>query len=256
MSLKNLPNELILKIAKYCEGKTFLALKYTDKNFLRILSRKETDRKIRENEREIERLKRKLKLGQKVIEIIRDEDFTYRWDIDHYQAVRLQRMINNLSEKLNYETDIGEPRYVLNVIYDWKEINQGGIYLSQRMNPEKDMFGMWQTPGGKVEENESPIDAVIRETKEETGIQFEKEQAEFMFNDPEFDCDVYFTYCNKQSLLWTEKHNMGPWILFSLDDYLHLTLIQKTTTTHNTYGQYIIERVYDNLRELRNFREN
>ena len=210
MSFKNLPDELILKIVRYCEGKTFLALKYTSKDFLRILSRKETDRKIRENEQEIERLKRKLKMGREVIEIIRDENFTYRWDIDHYQGVRLQRMINNLDEKLNYKTNIKEPHYVLNVVYDQKEIDQGGIYLSQRTNPEKDMFGMWQTPGGKVEENESSIDAVVREITEETGIRFEKEQVIFMFNDPEFDCDVYSTYGNKQSLSWTERHNMGP----------------------------------------------
>ncbi len=46
---------------------------------------------------------------------------------------------------------------------------KGKILLTKR--PEgKSMAGLWEFPGGKVEEGEAPESAVIRELKEELGI--------------------------------------------------------------------------------------
>ena len=45
----------------------------------------------------------------------------------------------------------------------------GRVLLSQRPNG-KDMAGLWEFPGGKVEANESPEDALIRELEEELGV--------------------------------------------------------------------------------------
>lgn len=51
---------------------------------------------------------------------------------------------------------------------------QGQILLQQR--PEgKHMGGLWEFPGGKLEENETPEDALVRELKEELSIDIEKE---------------------------------------------------------------------------------
>ncbi len=48
----------------------------------------------------------------------------------------------------------------------------GEILLSQR--PEgKPMAGMWEFPGGKIEEGESPEEALVRELREEIGIDVE-----------------------------------------------------------------------------------
>ncbi len=45
----------------------------------------------------------------------------------------------------------------------------GRVLLAQR--PEgKPMAGLWEFPGGKVEKNETPEDALIRELHEELGI--------------------------------------------------------------------------------------
>jgi 8-oxo-dGTP diphosphatase len=48
----------------------------------------------------------------------------------------------------------------------------GEILLSRR--PEgKPMAGMWEFPGGKLEEGESPEEALVRELREEIGIDVE-----------------------------------------------------------------------------------
>ncbi|MEE8295510.1 MAG: NUDIX domain-containing protein, partial [Sphingomonadales bacterium] len=46
---------------------------------------------------------------------------------------------------------------------------KGKILLAQRPSG-KSMAGLWEFPGGKVHENETLKDALIREIKEELGI--------------------------------------------------------------------------------------
>ena len=45
----------------------------------------------------------------------------------------------------------------------------GRVLLAQRP-PNKSMAGLWEFPGGKVEDGESPENALIRELNEELGI--------------------------------------------------------------------------------------
>ena len=45
----------------------------------------------------------------------------------------------------------------------------GRVLLAQRP-PNKSMAGLWEFPGGKVEEGENPEDSLIRELNEELGI--------------------------------------------------------------------------------------
>ena len=76
----------------------------------------------------------------------------------------------------------------MNILY-----NDKGIYLSQKSDPNKEMYSMWQVPGGKIEEGESSIQATLRETTEETGISLSEKDLTFLFNDPTYNCDVYNT---------------------------------------------------------------
>ena len=45
----------------------------------------------------------------------------------------------------------------------------GRVLIAQRP-PGKEMAGLWEFPGGKIEANETPEAALIRELKEELGI--------------------------------------------------------------------------------------
>jgi 8-oxo-dGTP diphosphatase len=46
----------------------------------------------------------------------------------------------------------------------------GRVLIAQRP-PHKDMAGLWEFPGGKVEQRERPEESLIRELREELGIE-------------------------------------------------------------------------------------
>ena len=99
----------------------------------------------------------------------------------------------------------------MNILYQ-----DNGIYLSKRCQKDKEMYNLWQVPGGKVELGESSIQAVLRETQEETGIKLKKEELTYLFNDPNFNCDIYATkLISKQKLEHTEPDKQELWELFS-----------------------------------------
>jgi 8-oxo-dGTP diphosphatase len=65
--------------------------------------------------------------------------------------------------------------------------NEAGKILLTRRNVEP-FKGQWCLPGGHIDENEKAFDAVVREAKEETGLDFEAEF--FTYADeiiPEYD---------------------------------------------------------------------
>lgn len=53
-------------------------------------------------------------------------------------------------------------------------IREGRVLLTRRAEGQH-LAGMWEFPGGKLEEGESPEAAVVRECREECGIEVEVE---------------------------------------------------------------------------------
>jgi len=50
-------------------------------------------------------------------------------------------------------------------------VKQGDKFLLVRRSPENKFFpGIWEQPGGRVEEGETPEQAAVREIKEEAGL--------------------------------------------------------------------------------------
>ncbi len=64
------------------------------------------------------------------------------------------------------QTGINTKIEPLNVVALVLENHQGEILVAKRAN-HKHLGGMWEFPGGKVEQGESQLQALIRETKEE-----------------------------------------------------------------------------------------
>ena len=56
-------------------------------------------------------------------------------------------------------------RVVLAFLYDC----EGRVLLAQRPN-SKSYGGLWEFPGGKIEDNESPEEATVRELEEELAV--------------------------------------------------------------------------------------
>jgi 8-oxo-dGTP diphosphatase len=50
-------------------------------------------------------------------------------------------------------------------------VGENGRVLLQQRAPDRAMAGLWEFPGGKVEEGELPESALVRELREELGIE-------------------------------------------------------------------------------------
>ncbi|MEM7436992.1 MAG: (deoxy)nucleoside triphosphate pyrophosphohydrolase [Myxococcota bacterium] len=51
-------------------------------------------------------------------------------------------------------------------------VHEGQVLLTKRLD-EQHLGGMWEFPGGKLESDESPEEALVRECREECGIDIE-----------------------------------------------------------------------------------
>ena len=49
-------------------------------------------------------------------------------------------------------------------------LHHGKMLILRKVEPSKDAFGYWELPGGGMEYNETPVEAMKREVREETGL--------------------------------------------------------------------------------------
>lgn len=83
------------------------------------------------------------------------------------------------------------PRFEVSAVY----IEYGDLILLLHRQKNKSQGNKWGIPGGKVEKNETPIQAAIREVKEETGYDISKQAIE------ELDT-VYIEYNEKDHFVY------------------------------------------------------
>jgi 8-oxo-dGTP diphosphatase len=93
-------------------------------------------------------------------------------------------------------------------------IDKGKIFIARR-KPGGDIGEKWEFPGGKVEDGENDIDALIREYREEFGIAVEVgpflSRAEFTHNGNKYLLNAYRIYFQPGNLTMTE-HIEWHWI--------------------------------------------
>jgi len=79
-------------------------------------------------------------------------------------------------------------------------------------------YDLWNLPGGLVEENESPWDAVIREVKEETGLDIEVSKFTGVYSKPDRNEIVFSFRCNVISGELTKSDESDDFKYFSFEE--------------------------------------
>lgn len=95
---------------------------------------------------------------------------------------------------------------------------QKEVYLLLRNGKGSGGIKRWITPGGKVDAGETPVDCLIRETKEETGLEISKKNIIELHKeyDPVFKAMMYFYYCldwkGTPVIKETDKFDRAAWV--------------------------------------------
>src|SRR6266540_3411960 len=122
------------------------------------------------------------------------------------------------------------------VIYD-----EQGMRMSYRLK-KGNMQHLWQSVCGSVEDyDESSRHAAAREVLEETGLEVILGDLQYLFNDPEYDCDVYKLKVHPRTELdHTELTKQGKWKHFFWEAYEKIVRDQRITLMHITHYDQII----------------
>lgn len=99
------------------------------------------------------------------------------------------------------------------------ESEDKGILLIQRSSSDEH-GSMWETPGGGVDDGETLVEAVIREVKEETGLDVSVEMDGTMFLSDDADPEMKFeanlfsakTTSGEVSLVQNDDHSDHAWV--------------------------------------------
>ena len=124
-------------------------------------------------------------------------------------------------------------------------IRKDGKVLIQKRDWKRGIAypGRWAIPGGGKEENESPEQAVIREIKEETGV-------EISFKSLQKIMDFPYSYKGVQYINRFFLCRIGDIQVYSLEGRMHWVTIQKAKNINLVYkeNEIIIPLVEEMLR--------
>jgi 8-oxo-dGTP diphosphatase len=113
-------------------------------------------------------------------------------------------------------------------------LNESGDVLIAKRPPGRPLAELWEFPGGKVEQGEEPEEALIRELKEELGIEIAKADLapltfashaypDFHLLMPVYRCARWrgrATALEGQDLLWVRPHQLDGYDMPPADEPL------------------------------------
>lgn len=110
---------------------------------------------------------------------------------------------------------------------------EGKLLLLKKVKPSKDNYGYWELPGGGMEYNESPMEAVKREVLEETGLEVDVEGAVSTFHvvrkDKEIVGIIFLCYAKNNEVKLSAEHTEYVFVTQEeTKDYLAQGLIDDT----------------------------
>src|ERR1044071_7897073 len=107
------------------------------------------------------------------------------------------------------------------------------------------MKEMLQIPCGKVESGESSWEAVIRETKEETGLEI---WPSYLLNDKFYNYDIYtYRLEDMEKPERTELEKNSPWYLYPFDQYKEKAEKGHTIPSYIKFAVTILEEIEEKL---------
>lgn len=108
---------------------------------------------------------------------------------------------------------------------------EGEILLLQRQDG-KPAARSWCVPGGKIAPDEMPVDALLRELFEETGIEADFRELEFVRKiyvrqeDVDFEHSVFFLTVESKPRLYLDGREHRSFTWATVEEALHLPLIE------------------------------
>jgi 8-oxo-dGTP diphosphatase len=110
-------------------------------------------------------------------------------------------------------------------------IEKAGRTLLIKQGSDKPLTGMWRHPGGKIQENETPIECLKREIREELGLEIEviDKEPEFVM-ESEYDSGMFgfFRARVKSGKLSIEEREIDQAAWFRREEIMELDLMKAT----------------------------
>jgi len=89
----------------------------------------------------------------------------------------------------------------------------------------------WETPGGKIEEGETPVEAAVRELREETGLEAEPVEVGGRVVDKSLDRGVRIVF--RPVALWVDSTEVVLSVEHSGFEWLHAEEFRRRLPEHN-----------------------